>query len=292
MNSMLAIDGGGTSCRAAIAGPDGAILGRAEAGPANISTDPDGAIRNIIAAAESALSEAGRADEPLSSFPAFLGLAGANLDFDEQRFTTRLPFSQCRIEDDAGIALQGALGDSDGAVAVLGTGSVYFGRRHETISRAGGWGFAVGDLGSGARIGRAVFEETLLAYDNVRPETPLTRRLLQDFSDDPAELAEFAQKAKPAGFARFAPQVFEFAGRGDEVGRAIVDRAVNQVDAALDAFLWPDCASLCLLGGLAPLYSKRIAHRFRAILRAPKADALTGAVQLGMRAFALQADHG
>ena len=40
---VLGIDGGGTSCRAALATTDGRILGRAKVGPANIRTDLNGA---------------------------------------------------------------------------------------------------------------------------------------------------------------------------------------------------------------------------------------------------------
>ncbi len=43
MNFVLGIDGGGTSCRAALATVDGAVVGRAKSGAANIRTDLTGA---------------------------------------------------------------------------------------------------------------------------------------------------------------------------------------------------------------------------------------------------------
>ena len=43
MEFVLGIDGGGTSCRAALATADGAVLGRAKSGAANIRTDLTGA---------------------------------------------------------------------------------------------------------------------------------------------------------------------------------------------------------------------------------------------------------
>ncbi len=67
-------------------------------------------------------------------------------------------------ESDGLIALQGALGDGDGP-------SRYSGRARsicapgDEISYVGGWGFTIGDHGSGARIGHALLQETLLAYD-------------------------------------------------------------------------------------------------------------------------------
>lgn len=287
MAYLLAIDGGGTSCRAAIAAPDGTVLGRATTGSANISTNPDGAVANIVGAARKALAAAGLADLPLGDLSAYLGLAGANVSSDAARLAAHLPFGDTRIVDDAIIALQGALGSENGIIAILGTGSVYIGRNGEQILRAGGWGFMVGDLGSGARLGRALLQDTLLAYDRILPRSELTRVVLREFGDDPAKLVVFAQGEKPGGFARFAPLVFEYAERGDEVGASLVRGAVAHVNAALAAVAWPGCERLCLLGGLAGLYRTRIEERFRAILRPAAADALTGAVELGLQAFEL-----
>ncbi|TIU60191.1 MAG: N-acetylglucosamine kinase, partial [Mesorhizobium sp.] len=39
MKFVLGIDGGGTSCRAALATVDGVVVGRAKSGAANIRTD-------------------------------------------------------------------------------------------------------------------------------------------------------------------------------------------------------------------------------------------------------------
>jgi glucosamine kinase len=292
MSLLLAVDGGGTSCRAAVATPDGAILGAAKTGPANVSTDPDGAVANIVAAATQALEQAGKGDTPLSELSAYLGLAGLNVGIAMDQFANRLPFKACRFSDDADIAVQGALGDDDGMVAVLGTGSVYLGRNGGETLRAGGWGFVVGDLGSGARLGRALLQDTLLAYDRIMPRSPLTRLIMSEFGDDPVKLVNYAQNEKPAGFARFAPMVFEYAERGDVVASALVRGAVAHVDAALAAVTWPGCKMLCLLGGLSHLYETRIDKQFQAILKPPKADAVTGAVELARRAFAAPGGQG
>ena len=56
------------------------------------------------------------------------------------------------------IALEGAIGDGDGAMAILGTGTAYMVRRNGEARPIGGWGFQVGDQGSGARIGRDLLE--------------------------------------------------------------------------------------------------------------------------------------
>ena len=96
-----------------------------------------------------------------------LGLAGANMAGAGARLAGRLPFAAVRIETDALVALKGALGAEDGIAATLGTGSVFGVQRGGAARILGGWGFLLGDQGSGARIGRALFEAALLAHDGL-----------------------------------------------------------------------------------------------------------------------------
>ena len=70
-----------------------------------------------------------------------------------------LPFKNSLVYSDGVIALQGALGDDDGTVVILGTGSVFVTRTADVVRFAGGWGFKVSDLGGGARLGRHLLEE-------------------------------------------------------------------------------------------------------------------------------------
>ena len=47
----LGIDGGGTGCRAQLEDASGRVVSQAQAGAANVVTDREGALANIIAAA-------------------------------------------------------------------------------------------------------------------------------------------------------------------------------------------------------------------------------------------------
>ncbi|WP_292150760.1 BadF/BadG/BcrA/BcrD ATPase family protein, partial [Mesorhizobium sp.] len=191
-----------------------------------------------------------------------------------------------RVETDAEIALEGAVGSGDGAMAILGTGTAYMARKAGKSHAIGGWGFQVGDQGSGARIGRDLLEQTLLAYDGIRPGSPLTDAMLAVFRNNPEDVVEFTTNAKPGDFGGFAPKVFEHAEKGDLVANWILDKAVADVEASLGALELADDAPLCLLGGLAPLYAPRLAARYQALLKAPLDDALGGAVQMAARIFA------
>jgi glucosamine kinase len=282
---VLGIDGGGTSCRAAVATADGAVIGRAKSGAANIRTDLTGARANIVDAARLAFIDAGRDPDLVPQAGAVLGLAGANVGTYRQQLEAILPFAGSRVETDAEIALEGAVGSGDGAMAILGTGTAYMARHNGKARPIGGWGFQVGDQGSGARVGRDLLEQTLLAHDGIRPASPLTNEMMAVFRNNPEAVVEFTTNAKPGDFGGFAPKVFEHAAKGDIVAAWIVDKAVSDVEAALKVLDLRESDPLCLLGGLAPLYAPLLSARYRALVKPPKGDALGGAVSMAARHF-------
>ncbi|ARO24985.1 N-acetylglucosamine kinase [Rhizobium sp. S9] len=279
----IGIDGGGTSCRAAVADRNGTIIGRGKSGPANILSDLENSLLNIVESARLALHDAELAAETISSVAAVVGVAGANVTDYGQRIEKALPFAEGRVVTDALIALQGALGDADGIVGAFGTGSVYNARKDGRLNGIGGWGFVVGDQASGARLGRDLMERSLLAHDGVRPASPMTEAILAEYGDDPERIVEFAHSARPTDFARYAPVVFEHATSGDAVAVGIVSDAATAIGESLEALLWPGCPSICLLGGLAEAYEPWLPQRYRQLLAKPKNDALHGAVELAVK---------
>lgn len=287
---FVGIDGGGTGCRVAVADRHGRVLGRGKGGAANILSAPDASLANMLDATRQAFAEAGLDAGGVADASAVLGLAGHNVGDAVHYIREKLPFRQAAIESDALIALQGALGDDDGIVGTLGTGSVYVLRRAGAIRFVGGWGFAVGDLGSGARLGQALLQESLLAFDGICPRTLILDNILKEFGNDPGSIVEFGRAASPGDFGRYAPRLFDHAGNGDAAALRLIGGAVGQISAALDAclrHLGDDNGAICLLGGLAQAYHPYLSERHRSRLVSPKADALTGAVALAVQRFAM-----
>jgi glucosamine kinase len=278
----IGIDGGGTSCRAAVADGTGSILGTGKAGAANIMSDPEGALANIVESAKAAFQGAGLPVSEIDKASVVLGVAGANVGPYRARIQASLPFARSRVVTDSLIALQGALGDGDGVVGAFGTGSVYSARRDGKITEIGGWGFVVGDQASGARLGRDLLEAALLAHDGVYPATPVTTLVMAEFGNDPQKVVEFAHTSKPKDFARYAPLVFGHAERNDAVALTIVQKAVRDIDDTIQSLLWPECRAICLLGGLAGAYRSRLATSHQTLMAEPKGDALQGAVTLAV----------
>lgn len=282
---FIGIDGGGTSCRAAVATADGTVLGAAKTGPSNILTDLDGALNNIVGAARAAFVDAGLDPDGISSARVLLGLAGSNVGDVAERLTVRLPFRRSEVVSDGLIALQGAFGDDDGSIAIIGTGTAYLCRRAGQLHAFGGWGFIVADQGSGARLGHALLQECLLVSDGIRPGSALTSEVLADFGHEPSRLVAFARYAAPSDFGRYSPKIFAAANSNDPVGLKILKQGAAAIDETLDAVVRAGGEKICLLGGLSPHYPKWLSEDHRSRLVDARSDALSGAVSLAVSRF-------
>ncbi len=273
MSLFLGVDGGGTGCRVRLVDAAGALLAEASAGPANISSDPEGALANILSASAAAL--AGRDG---AQVVAGLGLAGANASGAADWLAARLPFARARIVTDAHTMVLGALGPADGIVAAIGTGSVYAVQRAGLIRQIGGWGFTLGDEGSGAVLGRMLLGRALRAHDGVVAMTPLLAQVLAGFPR-PEAMVSFAVSARPADFARHAPTLFT---GSDPAATAILAEAAEDIIAAVARLQADGTAALPVAwtGGLGPLWRDRLGGRWPLV--PPLGGALDGAVRLAL----------
>jgi glucosamine kinase len=277
---VVGVDGGGTSCRVAVADLRGRMLGAAMGGPANIRTDLPGAHSNIMTALAAAAAQAGLPPDGMTDVTAVLGLAGANVGDYAQCLAALLGFRDTLIVHDAIIAVQGALGARDGVVGIIGTGSAFVGRFAGRTRMIGGWGFQIGDLGSGARLGQRLLQESLLAFDGVRPASPLTGQILAAFDGDPRVMVEKLAQAAPGFYAGFVPMLVAAAEAADPVARAILQAGAKDVERMLDAVIIAGTQRICLLGGLAATYAARLGEGYRSLLTPALDDALDGAVML------------
>ena len=260
MRLYLGIDGGGTGCRAALADADGQILARAEAGPANIASDPETALQNILAVTHDAVKQvvgSGAATE-LPRLRVAMGLAGANVAASVARLRAGLPFTALRVETDAMTALKGALHDGDGIVAAVGTGSVFARQLGGVVHRIGGRGWVLGDEGSGAWLGRALLAASLRAGDGLVELTPLLRSVRDELGGDEGIIA-FGFTARAADFASFARRIVT---SDDPAALALMMQAEADIGAYI-ALLQPKSAvAVVFLGGIGSAIAPRFAHRW------------------------------
>ncbi|HBQ31730.1 MAG TPA: ATPase, partial [Ochrobactrum anthropi] len=263
---------------------NGDPIGRGTSGPANIGADPATALDNIMRAATLAVHDAGLNVSILNETCAVLGLAGANSLPDKDRVEQSLPFGKVKIVSDAVTALQGALGQKDGAIVILGTGSVFVRREEEAFEIIGGRGFMLSDHAGGARLGRELLEETLLALDGMAERTELADAVLARFNGDMRQIIIFSRTATAADYAAFAPIVFDYAHKGDALGLSILQRACSYIARGLDQLGIETLGRFSLTGGLASSYAALpfLPHRER--FRPALGDALQGALSLALLA--------
>jgi glucosamine kinase len=285
---LLAVDAGGTRCRARLADARGRFLGEGDGAAANVLTDPDGAWSSVQQSIEIALRAVGAAESSLTDIVSVLGLAG--LDPAKPEAPANWPLSRfraCRVETDAFIAQQGAFGGGDGAILIVGTGSVGLLVHEGERTSVGGYGAAVSDEGSGAWIGREAVRRALWAFDRRLPGSRLTARILDTVGEPPAAQA-WANAARPADYAALAPAVFTAAEAGDRHAAEIIEAAANHLGHMLIRLAEAGAREVCLMGGLAAVLRPWLKTEAVEIVE-PRGTALDGALLLA-RALARTRD--
>ena len=130
------------------------------------------------------------------------------------------------------IALEAAFGDGPGVIVIAGTGSIAYGRNREgQTARAGGWGFAISDEGSGHWIGRTAVAAAIGAWDE-KPEQDLRliEMLMKSWSLQTIEqLVPAANATPPPDFAALFPAVLSLADSGDRIARDVLTQAGTQL---------------------------------------------------------------
>jgi len=225
---LVGVDAGGSSLDCTIE-RDGAITGvHGEA--ANVRTEGiDGAAKQIAAAVRFGLHG--------ETFDALVvGAAGAGDTVVaralEAALHTYFPRGAIAVHDDAEIALRAAVPRGDGAVLIAGTGSIAYARVGEETHRAGGYGYLLGDDGSGFAIGRAALAQMLRWYDGRAAHSELFDAIAArlQIGDAQSLLGRIYSEPNMVGaVASLAPLVLARAGSGERVATKIVQSAASEL---------------------------------------------------------------
>lgn len=198
-----------------------------------------------------------------------------------------------RVVHDAEIALEAAFEGASGLIIIAGTGSVVFARAEDgALLRAGGWGYLLGDEGSGHTLGLRALRALLVALDG-GPATRLQALLAErcGLSTRAAVIRRVYQEDWPA--QQVAPLVLEAAAAGDAVAQGILKRQTELLAeqagwlASRDAAITPQIALLGGLTGEAPYHralEKALGERLPGwTVRQPTHRPVIGALRLAMQ---------
>lgn len=281
MHYFLAIDAGGSHCRARLADAGGRVVGTGLSGPANARIGVAPLYATLSAAADAAIAAAGLDAEAVATVRAGMGIAGIQRPGVRDALAAMpFPYAALTFATDAEIALLGAFGGADGAVLILGTGSIAQIRCAGRSFSIGGYGFPISDEGSGAALGLSAMRHALRALDGRTRMTPFGRAVAERFGQDTARAVAWMDGATPGDYATFAPLVMDHADRGDPIARSIVEDAALHVERFVEAVFAAGAPRCALMGGLAPRMRPWLRARTVEGLSAPQGDALDGALRL------------
>lgn len=235
---VLAVDAGRTSCRVAVF--VGEHLEVSTVVPAGGTlADPEGAdrVREAIAAGAAELGDAARSCTHLGA--GFAGVWGgwASIETFARTLGAQVGATEVAVTNDVVIAYAGALGHRPGVLLSAGSGAVALGVGPEgAIARVDGWGYLLGDAGSGYWIGRAGLEAALRAVDGRGSATALVDRAgARHGSVDRLHATITAGGVPARTVAAFATDVVAAAEAGDEISVGIVADAGRELARTVHA---------------------------------------------------------
>src|SRR5688572_29797558 len=182
MIHVLGIDAGGTKTVCQLADGEGRVLAEARSTGANLQAVGELEVEKVL----HEVMEKAIGDRPVVPAAICLGIAGVDRPDDAavvRAIMKRIGYkAKVLVVNDALVALEAGAPGQPGVVIISGTGSISYGRNAEgEAARSGGWGYVLGDEGSGYWIGRAALRAVLREADKRGSRTALTRLLLEHF---------------------------------------------------------------------------------------------------------------
>ena len=243
---VIGIDAGGTKTVCQLADETGAVIQETRGPGANLQAVGELEVEKVLHdVMERAIRGSGGASsgaDRRARLPAAICLGIAGVDREEDALVVgdimRRIGQNARvlIVNDALVALEAGVPGQPGVVVIAGTGSIAYGRNGRgEAARAGGWGYVLGDEGSGYWIGRTALRAVLREADRRGEPTSLTGRLLMHFDvTKPQDLihAVYSGGLQSTAIAALAPHVQEAYEEGDPVAAGILDGAARELTSS------------------------------------------------------------
>jgi N-acetylglucosamine kinase-like BadF-type ATPase len=233
---VIGIDAGGTKTVCQLADETGTVVEETRGPGANLQAVGELEVEKVLhGVMERAIGSRGLIPAAIC-----LGIAGVDREEDAgvvDAIMRRIGHkARVLIVNDALIALEAGVPGEPGVVVIAGTGSIAYGRNARgEAARAGGWGYVLGDEGSGYWIGRTALRAVLREADRRGERTSLTRRLLKHFDvSKPQDLIHevYYGGLRPTAIGALAPYVQEAYEEGDVVATGILDGAARELTSS------------------------------------------------------------
>ncbi len=299
MGIFLGIDGGGSQTSCAI-GDETSLLGSGSGAGSNVLRVGEAQARKSITAAIRQACMAAKVT-PKEITRTCIGVAGgARPETTEiaRRIISGLVSGEVEVVGDMVIAMEAASGSGSGVVVIAGTGSIAYGRTAEgQTARAGGWGFAISDEGSGHWIGRAAVTAAMRACDEGQ-NGGLLESIMKAWGVSTREqMIVVSNASPPPDFAGLFPAVLAAVEAGDPRAHDILAQAgveLATLAKVVISRLFADAASapVAMSGGVfrnsalirQVFYNRLLLECPNAVINVNLIDPVKGALDLARRA--------
>jgi glucosamine kinase len=261
---LVGVDGGGSGTRVKLARPNGFVLSQGAGGPSALGQGVNNAwmqVRNAIAAA---FAGAGLPQPDWPQIALAAGLSGAHTKVLSDAFRAELPpFGKVLLETDGYTMLIGAHAGRPGVLVASGTGSVgEVLRTDRSHAVAGGWGFPVGDEGSGSWLGLHAVRAAQAAMDGRAAVGPLARKVWGFCGQTRQDLAAWCAKSAQFAYAQVAPLVFECEDCDPVAGRLLA-QAAQDLESIADTLDPAGSLPVAVCGSIGARLQRRMCQELR-----------------------------
>lgn len=260
---VLGIDGGGTKTAGVIAKSDGQIIAEATVGPTNPNSVKATTLEeNIVALVNSLMKQEEQIFNKVKHI--FAGMSGVGHETAKNKIKDLIQKTmphkvEVTVDNDAIIALYSGTLGKPGIVQISGTGSITYGVNEEgKRDRIGGWGYLIGEKGSGYALGNDALNIAFSVHDGYTYSTELYERLLNKFNT--ASLPDIIPSIYGADnprekIASLSREVMLAADNGDEMAKKIMHhhgQYMGEAIGLLASRLFPNeqTIPIVLAGGL------------------------------------------
>lgn len=235
---LLGLDGGGTKTDMVLCDGTGRVLCRAIGGAASLTgQEQAAAFAHIEETVRRVTAPIGGPRAEIDAF--FAGISGGGLAVNREKFRALfaelLPNARSRENaSDSVNALSAGIGREDGVIAIAGTGSSVFARVRGEMRQVGGWGYLLGDEGSGFDLGRRALMAALRDLDGRGEKTCLREACEEKAGCTLREMIVrlYSQDSKRF-VASYAPLLLAAAESGDHAARSELSIAAGDMAHAI-----------------------------------------------------------
>ena len=281
---FVGLDGGGSHLRVALCDASMHPIVRRDYGPSNPSSVGQAAAREqIYTAITETLAAANLPAEAVAAVG--IGIAGLAAEHSAEWLASAawaaLPNALVALSSDVEVALVGALSQRLGIVILSGTGSAAYGvnQRGESLL-VGGWGYLIGDEGSGYWIGKEALRLLIRVADQ-RPASPLEAesrlpaRIMAELGlTTPKAVVKWLYHqsgSRVSEVAQLAEIVLAVAATGDQSAVMIVEAAAEalaELARTIQRRLGDPSLPIAFAGGLLER-DNRLSRRLSSLLQLP-----------------------